>query len=539
MSNGLHPNRAPALRLVAGLALLVSTPALAQEGAVGQGYSIDIEFLRPSFGHRSFAGVDVPMAYRDLTIRAGMLMQYEQAPLTLYEAVTQEELGAVVTNRFSGMVGASLDVNRVTFGVLVPTALNWGTERPTDFGADGFGIADIGATARLIVVQTPRDFVNLGIRGGLILPTGRPESYIGEGQLRANAGLVAATNLGPVTVASDLGLMTREVLPTDEDFTAANEITWGNALRYRLPAATRTALNGQLLARAGMQDFLRGGAENALELIGGAEFYPTRRTTIGVGIGRGLTEGYGTTDVRILSNLIVEIPPPDEPPMEYVQEIPLPPPEEPPPPPVIIEDPPVEFGEELAVQVKDRIYIRDMLEFHVDTADLKEESVPTLQAVAKIINENPYIANLTIEGHASQEGDFRHNYQLAESRARAVWELMLIEGVASERINYRGLGEIKPIKGEVGQEDLDEEALQTNRRVEFHIVRQFEGVDEMPDYPESQYLPWNGEVVPVVAPPKPVLEEPEGEGRAVDEFGIPIDDDIDIGAPPSDEGGGE
>ena len=160
--------------------------------------------------------------------------------------------------------------------------------------------------------------------------------------------------------------------------------------------------------------------------------------------------------------------------------------------------------------------------------------------MAGLINESPEIGHLIIEGHASQEGDFQHNYQLAESRARRIWELLLEQGVASERISYRGKGEVEPIEGTVGQEDLDEEALQINRRVEFLIKVQYEGPDEMPDYPESQYLPWNGEVVTVVSPPKPVIEVPEDQGRQVDEFGIPIEDDeFDVGAPPGDDDEGE
>lgn len=128
-------------------------------------YSIDIELLRPAFGHEGFAGVDVPSTGRSGTVRYGTVLQYEQAPLTLYEAVEHLELGAVVANRFSAMAGASVDVQRATFSVLVPTALNWGTEL-TAFGADGFGMGDIGANARLAVVQTPT--VDLGVRPSLM-----------------------------------------------------------------------------------------------------------------------------------------------------------------------------------------------------------------------------------------------------------------------------------------------------------------------------------------------------------------------------------
>ena len=95
-------------------------------------------------------------------------------------------------------------------------------------------------------------------------------------------------------------------------------------------------------------------------------------------------------------------------------------------------------------------------------------------------------------------------------------------GVAEDRIAYRGLGEVKPI-----EEGEDEEALQKNRRVEFHITRQYESVDQMPDYPDFQTLPWNGTIVKVVQPPKPEPEpvEEAPKGPELDEFGLPIDEE--------------
>lgn len=521
--------------LGAGLGLvgcLASTEALAQEAAGANGYSIDIEFLRPAFGHQGFAGVDAPIANRNLTLRYGTVLQYEQAPLTLVEAIDDVELGAVVTNRFSAQFGASLDVNRVTFSLLVPTAANWGTE-VVAFGADGFGMGDIGANARLIVLQTPNDVFNIGVRGGLILPTGRPAAYMGEGRLRLGAGVLASLSGGPFTVASDFGVATRTTVETSEDFVASNEIVWGNAVRFKLPEASRLALNAQLLSRAGTAAFLRGGAENSLEALGGLEIYPTKAATIGIGAGRGLTEGYGTTDFRVLTSLVIEMPPPEPLPPQYGQDEP-PPPYKAPAVDVIIEEPVEPVFEEgvLVVQVGEEIFIRDMVEFVVDTNTIQEYSKPALKAVADLINENPLIAHVVIEGHASREGSYEHNYTLAESRSRRIWEFFMELGVAKDRISYRGMGEVEPVvKDGVPITGEDEESLQQNRRVRFLVAKQFEP-EQVPDYPSSQVLPWNGEVVKVVKPPPPALPEPEPE-KKTDEFGLPIDDDdeVELGKP--------
>lgn len=532
---------AAALPVAVALGLSLSAgPAAAQDFSAGPPYSIDIEFLRPQFGHEGFVGVDAPMSDRNLTLRYGTVLQYEQAPLTLYEALDDQELGPVVTNRFSGLFGASLDFERVTFSLLLPTAANWGgDEQQEAFRADGFGLGDAGGSVKVVVLRTPRDVFNVGVRGGLILPIGRQEAYIGEGRLRFNASALASLGLGPVRVATDIGVSTRTQVRTSEDFVAANELLWGNAVRLKLPDASRLGLNAQLLSRVGLTEFLRGGAENALEAIGGLEVYPTRKATLGVGVGRGLTEGYGTTDFRVLTHLTIEVPRPEPLPPRYATELPPRPPE-PPPIDVIVEEPvePVFEEGEIVKKIRNEIFIRNMVEFVVDTNIIQEYSKDDLTAVAELINNDPNIGHVVIEGHASQEGSFEHNYQLAESRSRRIWEFFMELGVAKERISYRGMGEVEPVLDKNGLPIIgeDEESLQKNRRVRFLVIRQYDDPTEIPTYPDNQVLPWNGSSVKVIKPPKPEVESPEPKGPKLDEFGLPIDeDDVDVGDPGKDK----
>jgi outer membrane protein OmpA-like peptidoglycan-associated protein len=516
---------------VVGLALASGLSASAQEG-----YSVDIEFVRPSFGYGGFSGVDVPMTRKQMAIRYGVLLQYERDPLTLYNRVELTEIGAVVANRGNAALGMSMDVtDRFTWNVLLPAAFNWQTE-VENFSNDGFGVGDLGVGARIIAIKTPKDRFNLGIRSGLMLPTGRPGAYMGESSVRFNSGLLAAVNVGPLRIATDAGLMSRGLVETAEDFNLGTEVQWGNGVRLGLPAATRTAFTGQVLMRSSLNAFLQGGAENAIEAIGGVQVLPSRAVVIDVGAGRGLTEGYGTTDFRILSQVTIQhVPEPDQ--EVVIYETPPPPPP-PPPPEIIIEepDPEIEWQEgELARVVLDTIQIREMLEFRVDTNILMAESRPTLQAIADLINADARIGHVVVEGHASQEGSFEHNYKLSESRAKAIFEELFKVGVHPERLSYRGMGEVVPIVA--GEE---EEQLQANRRVEFEIVKQFDAVEDMPDYQTTHPLPWNGELIPIVQPIKPETEEEKAAREPkLDEFGLPIDfddeEEFDVGESPAEE----
>ncbi len=526
---------------VAGLALMMSATAVAQEQAVDgpQGFSVDIEFVRPTFGYGGFAAVDVPMTRKQMAFRYGVLLQFERDPLTLYDAIDQSEIGAVVANRGNAALGLSMDLsNRFTWNLLLPTAFNWQTE-VANFANDGFGMSDLGVGARVIVIKMPRDLFNLGARAGIILPTGRKNAYMHEDAVRFQLGLLAAVNLGPVRLATDAGVMTRDAAAvyTQEDFDLGSEFQWGNGVRVALPAATRTAFTGQFLMRSSLNDaFLQGGAENSMEAIGGIQVMPSRAVVVDVGGGRGLNEGYGTTDFRILSQITVQqVPHPEE---EVVIYEPPPPPPPPPPPEIIIDEPEpeIEWEEgELARVVLDTIQIREMLEFRVDTNILLDFSRPTLNAIASLINSDARIGHVVIEGHASQEGSFDHNYKLSESRAKAVFEELFKVGVHPERLSYRGMGEVVPIV-----EGEEEEQLQANRRVEFEIVTQYDAVEDMPDYAVSHALPWNGEVIPIVQPVKPETEEEKAAKEPkLDEFGLPIDfdeeEEFDVGDEPTED----
>ena len=66
-------------------------------------------------------------------------------------------------------------------------------------------------------------------------------------------------------------------------------------------------------------------------------------------------------------------------------------------------------------------------------------SKPTLDYVAQIINDDIKIGHLVIEGHASEEGEYKYNYDLSNLRARAIYKALVDAGVHPDRMSYRGL----------------------------------------------------------------------------------------------------
>jgi outer membrane protein OmpA-like peptidoglycan-associated protein len=220
-----------------------------------------------------------------------------------------------------------------------------------------------------------------------------------------------------------------------------------------------------------------------------------------LGVGRGITAGYGTSAFRGLVSIRYERTPPpviQEPDFVVsVLDIPEDLLDEPEPPPP--DEPTVVPGEwregELARVAVDRIEIREPIQFEFATSRILPVSLPLLRQVATLLNRNAGIGHLLIEGHASQEGSFTYNYDLSIRRARAVYEQLIVLGVHPARMSYRGMGKVMPLT-----DATDEESLAANRRVEFKIIHQYGPGDELPVYAPQIKLPWSGEPAEVEVP---------------------------------------
>jgi len=132
-----------------------------------------------------------------------------------------------------------------------------------------------------------------------------------------------------------------------------------------------------------------------------------------------------------------------------------PPPPAPPPP-------------EKQVKIRDnRIELGQKIQFAYDKAEILPASFALMDELAKVMQENPQVQKVSIEGHASDEGEEQHNLILSKARAEAVRAYLVGKGVATERLTSTGYGETRPLvsnDSDAGREQ--------NRRVEFHITKQ-------------------------------------------------------------------
>lgn len=104
--------------------------------------------------------------------------------------------------------------------------------------------------------------------------------------------------------------------------------------------------------------------------------------------------------------------------------------------------------------------------FDVNKATLKPESQLKLAKLAGILMVFQDM-KLSIEGHTDSTGSEELNLRLSTDRARTVYEFLMSQGVAPDRMKYQGFGSSKPVAPN------DTEANRAkNRRVEVIVLRE-------------------------------------------------------------------
>jgi len=102
-----------------------------------------------------------------------------------------------------------------------------------------------------------------------------------------------------------------------------------------------------------------------------------------------------------------------------------------------------------------------VLYFDFDSSKVSEEQREIIDAHAGFLSRNPEIS-IVLEGHTDERGTREYNLALGERRAKAVEQLMLVQGVSSEQIQVISFGEERPVAL-----DDNESAWRLNRRVEI------------------------------------------------------------------------
>lgn len=101
------------------------------------------------------------------------------------------------------------------------------------------------------------------------------------------------------------------------------------------------------------------------------------------------------------------------------------------------------------------------INFDVDQASIRPESMGTLNMIIRILKDNPDL-KFEIDGHTDNTGNAAHNLDLSQRRADAVKTQLANMGVDPSRLSTKGFGDTRPIN-----DNNTLEGKANNRRVEF------------------------------------------------------------------------
>lgn len=100
--------------------------------------------------------------------------------------------------------------------------------------------------------------------------------------------------------------------------------------------------------------------------------------------------------------------------------------------------------------------------FDFNKSDVKPESKPALDEVAKLLKANPSM-RVYVVGHTDSVGTLEANLKLSEARAAAVAKALVTDyGIAATRLKGMGVGPLAPVAS-----NASEEGKAKNRRVEL------------------------------------------------------------------------
>jgi outer membrane protein OmpA-like peptidoglycan-associated protein len=103
--------------------------------------------------------------------------------------------------------------------------------------------------------------------------------------------------------------------------------------------------------------------------------------------------------------------------------------------------------------------------FETDSFRILPDSEPELRKLTQFLKNNQQL-DVEIQGHTDNTGRPDRNLVLSELRAKSVVEYLVLNGIASSRLQFKGFGETRPVA-----ENETEEGRLLNRRTTIKIAK--------------------------------------------------------------------
>jgi OOP family OmpA-OmpF porin len=238
----------------------------------------------------------------------GIVGDYGYRPLVLYQE--GEDSVAVVEHQLFTYVGGTLILwNRLRLGLNFPLlVLSEGDDKTVDrkrystVGGVKAGDLRVGADIRLLGEYREPFSLAIGVKAHL--PTGNKDAYASDGKVRVEPRIMAAGDIGVFVYAARVSFNYRALHGTLTGATFGSEIGLGASAGLRVldkKLVIGPEFVGATIVQKSSAVFKR--ATTPMELLFGAKFRVGNDFIAGVGLGSGLTRGYGEPALRVLASI--------------------------------------------------------------------------------------------------------------------------------------------------------------------------------------------------------------------------------------------
>lgn len=430
---------------LAGVAVFLSTISTAS--ALTK--NVDVITVNPATDGGRYLTIYQSQTLPQWSFNTGLVFDYAFEPLEYADPTGVRRRGIVDDLFVTNVQGAIGFTDWWSMGVNIPLVILETFYNPNVAAAavtqqNFFGkMGDVRVEMKFRFLDIERYKVGLSLVPYFYFPTGRSSTFLGNGMWSPGGTLVFDADIkNRVFLAFNAGY--RNYARTRFDVSNTNAIindtmTLGGGINVRITDSW--AVLGEVWSESVLSGFFKNQLQNPAEFMVMGRFTPqsvVKGLGVTLGSGRGITTGVGCPDFRVLAGV------------NYTHiHTPLP------PPPVSVE-----------AQVEEKIIITQKIHFEFDRSVIRSISFPILDDVASLLQRNPQIGKVRVEGHTDWIGSDAYNQRLSEARAKSVRNYLIQKGIEPARLEAVGYGESKPI--------ADNNTVQgraRNRRTEFTVVQ--------------------------------------------------------------------
>ena len=411
-------------------------------------HNADVITVNPATDGTRYISIYDSIGLPQWSFNAGGYFTYAYEPLEYADAAGNRRRGIVDDLLMLNVQGAIAWTDWWSTGVNVPLAL-WETfynpnqaatavQKQTFFGRLG----DVRLEMKFRLLNIERFHFGISVVPFFYFPTGKEEYFLGNGMWSPGGVVVFEGDIkNRVFLTMNAGY--RNYARTRYDTNNQNAIIndtmiMNGGINVRITDSW--SVKGEVLYEGVLSGLFKNQLQNPAEFLIGGAWTPqskARGLKVQIAGGRGITTGIGSPDFKILASV------------NYRRMH-----EPPPPPPVAVE-----------AAVEEKIVITQKIHFEFNRSNIRPISYPIIDDVAYLLQRNPQISLVRVEGHTDWIGSDAYNKILSERRANSVRNYLIQKGIAPSRLIAEGYGETRPV--------ADNNTVQgraRNRRTEFTVV---------------------------------------------------------------------